>query len=89
MEAQKTIRVATFTGGLVGPRIPMVGPVRDGGTIVAETAPGCWGPMITPSFEGGHEVTTPVAVEGAQPGDAIAIRIQKIRVTSMATASGT
>jgi len=89
MEAQKSIRVAAFTGGLVGPSIPMVGPVLDGGTIVAETAPGCWGPMITPSFEGGHEVTTPVAVEGAQPGDAIAISIQKIRVTSMATASGT
>jgi formamidase len=89
MEAQKSIRVATFTAGLVGPSIPMVGPVADGGTIVAETAPGCWGPMITPSFEGGHEVTTPVAVEGAQPGDAIAIRIQKIQVTSMATASGT
>jgi formamidase len=89
MEAQKSIRVATFTAGLVGPSIPMVGPVIDGGTIVAETAPGCWGPMITPCFEGGHEVTTPVAVEGAQPGDAIAIRIQKIRVTSMATASGT
>lgn len=89
MEAQKTIRVATFTGGLVGPGIPMLGPVADGGTIVAETAPGCWGPMITPSFRGGHEVTTPVAVEGAEPGDAIVIRIQKIRVTSTATASGT
>jgi formamidase len=45
--------------------------------------------MITPSFQGGHEVTTPVAVEGAEPGDAIVIRIQKIRVTSTATASGT
>ena len=89
MEAQKTIRVATFTGGLVGPGIPMLGPIADGGTIVAETAPGCWGPMITPSFRGGHEVTTPVAVEGAEPGDAIVIRIQKIRVTSTATASGT
>ena len=88
-EVQKTIRVATFTGGLVGPSIPMLGPIADGGTIVAETAPGCWGPMITPSFRGGHEVTTPVAVEGAEPGDAIVIHIQKIRVTSTATASGT
>jgi formamidase len=88
-DMQRTIRVATFTGGLVGPSIPMLGPVADGGTIVAETAPGCWGPMITPSFRGGHEVTTPVAVEGAEPGDAIAIRIQKIRVTSTVTASGT
>ena len=84
-----TVRVATFTGGVVGPGIPMAGPVADGGTIVAETAPGCWGPMITPSFRGGHEVTTPVAVEGAEPGDALVIRIRKIRVTSVATASGT
>lgn len=89
MKAHETIRVATFTGGLVGPSLPMIGPVADGGTIIAETAPGCWGPMITPSFQGGHEVTTPVAVEGAQPGDAIAIRVRKIRVTSMATSSGT
>jgi formamidase len=88
-EAQKTIRVSTFTGGLVGPSIPMLGPVADGGTILAETAPGCWGPMITPSFRGGHEVTTPVAVAGAEPGDAVVIRIQQIRVTSTATASGT
>jgi formamidase len=85
---QKTIHVSSFTGGLVGPSLAQLGPVADGGTIVAETAPGCWGPMITPSFQGGHEVTAPVAVEGAEPGDAIAIRIQKIRVTSMATASG-
>jgi formamidase len=45
--------------------------------------------MITPSFRGGHEVTTPVAVEGAEPGDAVVIRVQKIQVTSIATASGT
>ena len=83
------IHVATFTRGLVGPSLPMVGPVADGGTITAETPPGCWGPMITPSFQGGHEVTSPVAVEGAQIGDAIVIRVQKIRVTSTATASGT
>ena len=88
MEAQKTISVATFTGGLVGPSLPMLGPLADGGTLIAKTAPGCWGPMITPSFRGGHEVTTPVAVEGAEPGDALVIRIQRIRVTSLATASG-
>jgi formamidase len=84
-----SIHVSTFTEGLVGPSIPMLGPVADGGTIVADTAPGCWGPMITPAFEGGHEVTTPVAVEGAVPGDAIAIRIKKVRVCSTATSSGT
>ncbi|TVR61326.1 MAG: acetamidase/formamidase family protein [Gemmatimonadales bacterium] len=66
----------------------MLGPVRDGGTIIANTAPGCWGPMITPRLHGGHEVTEPVAVEGAEPGDAVVIRIRDITVTSMATASG-
>lgn len=86
---EKVVRVSTYTGGLVGPSLPMLGPVEDGGTIVAETAPGCWGPMITPQFKGGHEVTQPVAVEGAEVGDAIAIRIKKVRVTSRATASGT
>ena len=44
--------------------------------------------MITPSIRGGHEVCTPVAVEGAEVGDAIAIRIRDIEVTSIATASG-
>jgi len=88
-KAHTVIRVATFTGGLVGPSLPMLGPLADGGTIIAETAPGCWGPMITPSFRGGHEVTEPVAIEGAEPGDAVVIRIQKVRVTSTATASGT
>jgi len=89
MKMQKIILVNTFTNGLVGPSIPMVGPVANGGTIIAETAPGCWGPMITPSFKGGHEVTSPVAVDGATPGDAIAIRIKKINVTSIVTSSGT
>jgi formamidase len=44
--------------------------------------------MITPSLRGGHEVAQPVAVAGAEPGDAIAIRIKDIEVTSIATASG-
>ncbi|WP_405001368.1 acetamidase/formamidase family protein [Geochorda subterranea] len=66
----------------------MLGPVQDGGTIIANTAPGCWGPMITPRLRGGHEVTQPVAVDGAEPGDAVAIRIRDITVTSLATASG-
>jgi acetamidase/formamidase len=44
--------------------------------------------MITPAIRGGHEVTTPVAVAGAEVGDAIVIRIRDIKVTSLATASG-
>lgn len=83
------VEIARYTHGLVGPGQPMQGPVADGGVIVAETAPGCWGPMITPSFRGGHEVTAPVAVEGAEVGDAIVVRIERVEVTSLVTASGT
>ena len=61
----------------------MLGPVADGGHIVWNSTPGCWGPMITPAIRGGHEVCTPVAVEGAEVGDAIAIRIKDIAVTSL------
>lgn len=85
---QDVMQVATFTGGIVGPGQPMLGPVKDGGTIVASTAPGCWGPMITPTFQGGHEVTQPVAVEGAEVGDAVALKIKRVEVTSLATSSG-
>jgi formamidase len=84
----ETVFVNEFTDGLLDPALPMLGPVRDGGHIVANTAPGCWGPMITPSIRGGHEVTRPVAVAGAEVGDAIAIRIENIVVTSLATSSG-
>ncbi|MEJ2711105.1 MAG: acetamidase/formamidase family protein [Anaerolineales bacterium] len=84
----QTVFVDQFTNGILDPERPMLGPVRDGGHIVANTAPGCWGPMITPELRGGHEVTVPVAVSGAQVGDAIALRIQDITVTSLATASG-
>ena len=87
--AEELVRASTFTGGLVGPDFSMLGPVKDGGTIMAETAPGCWGPMITPKFRGGHEVTQPVAVEGAKVGDAVAIKIKRIKVTSIATSAGT
>jgi formamidase len=83
-----TVFVDTFTDGLLGPDVEMLGPVEDGGHIVVNTTPGCWGPMITPSLRGGHEVAQPVAVAGAEPGDAVAIRIKGVEVTSIATASG-
>lgn len=85
---QRTVFVNELTNGLLDPAAPMLGPVADGGIIVANTAPGCWGPMITPAIRGGHEVTRPVAVAGAEVGDAIAIRIRSLAVTSAATASG-
>jgi formamidase len=86
--AHPTVFVDTFTNGLLGPDVEMLGPVEDGGHVVVNTSPGCWGPMITPALRGGHEVAQPVAVAGAEPGDAIAIRIKDIEVTSIATASG-
>lgn len=88
MSAKQTVMVNSFTNGVLDPQKEMLGPVKDGGRIVANTAAGCWGPMITPELRGGHEVTQPVYVEGAEPGDAIAIRIESIQVTSDATASG-
>jgi acetamidase/formamidase len=77
-----------FTNGIIGPSVKMLGPVEDGGLIVFDTTPGCWGPMITPSLRGGHEVNVPVAVEGAKVGDAIVVKIKSIRVKSFATSSG-
>lgn len=87
-EAVDTLFVNTFIDGILDPEKEMLGPVKDGGHIIANTAPGCWGPMITPCIKGGHEVTKPVYVEGAEVGDAIAIRIKSIDVTSLATSSG-
>ena len=86
--AYSSVMVQEFTNSVLDPDAPMLGPVENGGTIIANTAPGCWGPMITPSLRGGHEVTQPVFVEGAEVGDGVAIRIRDITVTSIATASG-
>lgn len=85
---KRSVVVQSFTNGVLDPNAEMLGPVENGGTIIANTAPGCWGPMITPSLRGGHEVTRPVYVDGAEPGDGIAIRIRDITVTSTATSSG-
>ncbi|MDB6144994.1 MAG: acetamidase/formamidase [Pseudomonas sp.] len=82
------LRVDTYTNGIVGPSQPMLGPLADGGTLITGTPPGCWGPMITPAFQGGHEVTQPVFIAGAEVGDAVAISIKSMRVTSLATSSG-
>jgi len=84
-----TVFVNQYTNGILDPAVQMLGPVKPGGRIVAHTAPGCWGPMLTPELKGGHEVTVPVFVEGAQPGDAVALTIESITVTSTASTSGT
>lgn len=63
---KQTVYVNTFTDGVLDPNEKMEYAVKDGGYIVANTTPGCWGPMITPALKGGHEVTKPVYVEGAK-----------------------
>lgn len=88
MKFKSIVYVNEFTNGVLDPKNEMKYHVRDGGYIIANTAPGCWGPMITPEIKGGHEVTKPVFVEGAEKGDAIAIYIEDIRVTSHVTSSG-
>jgi len=80
--------VDVSTNGIIGPDVKMLGPVADGGKITFLTAPGCWGPMITPTLRGGHEVCTPVIVENADIGDAVAIYIERIEVKSKAASSG-
>ncbi len=78
-----------FLKGTLGPKTEMLGPINDGGQIVYHTAPGCWGPMITPIIRDGHECNVPVAVEDAVIGDSIMIKIKKILITSKASSSGT
>jgi Predicted acetamidase/formamidase len=85
---REELYVDQYTLGLVGPDQEWAGTVADGGTVTTYTPPGCWGPMVTPSFRGGHEVTRPTRVEGAEVGDAVAIHIRDIEVTSMATSTG-
>jgi acetamidase/formamidase len=85
---QNIIEVTKYTHGLIGPDVGFFGTLKDGGRISAVTPPGCWGPMITPGFQGGHEVTQPIFVEGAEVGDAIALFIEQVDVMSLAATSG-
>ncbi len=66
------------------------GPVRlpTAGPFGTHTPPACWGPMITTEFRGGHEVTRPIRVENAEPGDALVVHIKDVEVTSVATSTG-
>jgi acetamidase/formamidase len=87
-QIEQELDVDEYTLGLVGPEQEWAGTVADGGTVRTHTPPACWGPMITPKFKGGHEVTKPIRVEGAEVGDAVAIKIRDIEVTSIATSTG-
>ena len=87
-QAAETVYVDRFCDGIIGPSPRCSARCATAATSSPTPRPGCWGPMITPAIKGGHEVTLPVAVEGAEVGDAIAIRIRSIDVTSIATSSG-
>ena len=87
-QVQQELTVDQYTLGLVGPDQEWAGTVADGGTVRTHTPPACWGPMITPEFRGGHEVTRPIRVENAEPGDALVVRIKDVEVTSVATSTG-
>lgn len=87
-QVRQELEVDRFTRGLVGPEQEWAGTVADGGTVRTHTPPACWGPMITPGFRGGHEVTRPIRVENAEPGDALVVRIKDVTVTSVATSTG-
>jgi acetamidase/formamidase len=87
-QIQQELDVDRFTLGLVGPEQEWAGTVADGGTVRTHTPPACWGPMITPEFRGGHEVTQPIRVEGAEPGDALVVHVEDVEVTSVATSTG-
>jgi formamidase len=88
VEANAELTVTRYTRGLIGPAVTPAGCVKNGGLIHAIAPPGCWGPMITPTFHGGHEVTAPVLIEGAEVGDGIALFIEKEWIRSKASASG-
>ena len=84
-----TVFVDKYTNGILDPLSPMLGPIENGGYMVVNTAPGCWGPMITPQIRGGHEVSQPVYVQDAEIGDSIVLNIVSVSITSKATSSGT
>lgn len=84
----KTLEVKELTD-LVGGKMDMLGPIDDGDCIRAVVPPGCWGPMITPYLKSGHEVSKPVALKGAECGDAVAIYISNIEIISKYASSGT
>jgi formamidase len=74
---------------VLDPSEPFVRGASSGTRIRVRTVPGCWGPMITPEIPIGHEVSRPVHVAGAEPGDAIAIKIIRVEQVTEAMTSGT
>ncbi len=85
----KKIVYCDKTTDIVGPSVEMVDTLKAGGKFITRTNPGCWGNMITPEIKSWHEVGQPVEIEGAEVGDAVVIKIEKINILSKATSSGT
>ena len=50
--SRRSVVVSEFTNLVLDPDAPMLGPIEKVGTIIANTAPGCWGLMITPRLRG-------------------------------------
>ena len=67
---RRSVVVQEFTNSVLDPNAPMLGPVESGGTIIANTAPGCWGPMITPRLRGEATavVDTVILLDSVEPG---------------------
>lgn len=72
----------------IGGDIPQKYVVENISTVNLELPPGCWGPMITPSIKSGHEVSEPIYIKGAEPGDAVLIKVKNIDVVSKYSSSG-
>ena len=68
MNAKQTVMVNEFTNGVLDPGEPMLGPVRDGGRIVVNTAAGCWGPMLTPELRAAMRFQSPSMWRGLSRG---------------------
>lgn len=73
---------------LIGENVSHKYIIKDKSIVNVELPPGCWGPMITPSIKSGHEVSKPIYVEGAEPGDSILIKVNKIKVKTKYSTSG-
>jgi len=56
--------VDKFTEGVLDPNEEMEYFVQDGGYIVANTAPGCWGPMLTPKLKADTRLPSPFMWKG-------------------------
>lgn len=39
--SRRSVVVSEFTNSVLDPNAPMLGPIENGGTIIANTAPGC------------------------------------------------